>query len=166
MPRSGQVTLPHGLASRTGQERVSIAATVTGCLVPDGPSLLARGARLGPHVASVSHCGATTAAAMLAPAVVALHRYLQHSWSHCRQLKSQSSTCNADQGQLQCIPSQGRGWLFMSNGLLMRRRLSSKMDLRLTEDDGMAVLAMALLVFQGTLSGTLACICKTSNGFA
>ena len=37
----------------------------------------------------------------------------------------------------------------MSNGLLMRRRLSSKMDLRLTQDDGMAVLAMALLVFQG-----------------
>ena len=37
----------------------------------------------------------------------------------------------------------------MSNGLLMRRRLSSKMDLRLTQDDGMAVVAMALLVFQG-----------------
>ncbi len=37
----------------------------------------------------------------------------------------------------------------MSSGLLMRRRLSSKMDLRLTQDDGMAVLAMALLVFQG-----------------
>ena len=37
----------------------------------------------------------------------------------------------------------------MTNGLWMRRRLSSKMDLRLTQDDGIAILAMTLLVFQG-----------------